>query len=75
MCSWAECSWLPGGVGSLAQVQVFICLGRCRVLTVAAHLQCGLKLENGLETAILYAKPLSLGNFQGYSQLISKIIA
>lgn len=49
VCMWAGCFWLPGGVGSLAQVQVLICLGCCRVLTIAAHLQCGLKLEMDLK--------------------------
>lgn len=33
------------------------------------------KIRNLLETGILYVKPLSLGNAQGYSELISKIIA
>lgn len=32
------------------------------------------KIRNELETSILYVKHLSLGNVQGYSELISKII-
>lgn len=33
------------------------------------------KIRNGLETSILYVKSLNLGNVQGYSELMSKILA
>lgn len=42
---WGAFAWAAGGVGVLIQVELSICLGCCRVLSIAAHLWRGLKLE------------------------------